>query len=96
MGNDNNNNNNNNNNVFDIHNREVCMWLVRPFEAVRPRAVRRRHGVGGGAPVNFGQQWRAASPKKWGAARRGQPKEFFLKIPEKNFSHLQNCLMTFF
>jgi len=28
------------------------------------RALRRRHCVGGGAPVNFGRQRRAAGPKK--------------------------------
>ena len=43
-------------------------------------AVRRRHGVGGGAPVNFGRWRRAAGPKKVGGgcaavARRRRPSD---------------------
>ena len=64
------------------------------------RAVRRRHCVGGFAPVNFGRRRRgAAGPKKSAAARRGVggQKHFFSKIHEQisfypqNF--LRNCLV---
>ena len=43
-----------------------------------PRAVRRRHCVGGGAPVNF-------RPKKSAAARRGVggQKHFLLRFTKK-------------
>ena len=46
------------------------------------RAVRLRHYVGGGAPVNFGRRrWRrAAGPKKSAAAAA---KRFFQRFPEK-------------
>src|SRR6218665_1355455 len=52
------------------------------------RAVRRRHCVGGGAPVNFGRRRRrAAGPKKSAAAaaRRGVggQKHFFLRFTKK-------------
>ena len=47
------------------------------------RDVRRRHCVGGGAPVNFGRR-RAAGPKKSAlAARRCRPKTGLSTIPEK-------------
>jgi len=45
------------------------------------RAVRRRHCVSGGAPVNFGR-------------RRPVP-NYRRAIPEKMSLHLQNLLMTF-
>src|SRR6218665_2073130 len=60
------------------------------------RAVRRRHCVGGGAPVNFGRRRRAAGPKKSAAARRGRPKIFFSKIHEKISFYPQNFLRNFF
>jgi len=59
---------------------------------IATRAMRRRHCVGGGVPVNFGRRRRT---KKSAVARHGRPKTvtFFSKIPEKNvvlssqFSH---------
>ena len=58
---------------------------------VRNRAVRRRHGVGGGgAPVNFGRGGGG------GAARRGRRKKMFSKISEKISFYPQRFLMTFF
>src|SRR6218665_2731326 len=50
------------------------------------RAVRRRHGVGDGAPVNFGRR-RLRSV--------GGQKEFFSKISEKISFYPQHFLMTF-
>src|SRR6218665_2694896 len=55
--------------------------------ASRPRAVRRRHCVGGGAPVNFGRRRRGAA---WGT------KSSFSKIHEKISFYPQNFLMNFF
>src|SRR6218665_1069615 len=47
-------------------------------------AVRRRHCVGCGAPLNFGRRRCAAGPKKLAAATaRRWSKIFFSKIPEK-------------
>ena len=60
----------------------IDLRLARTVYKGRPRAVRRRHGVGGCAPINFGRRrWRAAGPKN--RRRRGWPKEYFSKIPEK-------------
>jgi len=39
-------------------------------KAIMIRAVRRRHCVGGVAPVNFGRRRRAAGPKKSAEARQ--------------------------
>src|SRR6218665_1589743 len=59
------------------------------------RAARRRHCVGGGAPVNFGRRRRrAAGPKKSAAARRGRPKHFFLRFTKKFRSILKIFLGT--
>ena len=59
------------------------------------RSVRRRHCVGGGAPVNFGRRrWRAAGPKKSAAARAA--KNIFSKFPDKISFYPQHFLMTFF
>src|SRR6218665_4053289 len=63
-----------------------------PLLGCSPRAVRRRHCVGG-APVNFGRR-RAAGPKN--QRRRGRPKTFFSKIHEKISFYLQNFLTNFF
>jgi len=50
----------------------VSQWNERRNETVEPaRALRRRHCVGGGAPVNFGRR------------RRGAGGQTFSKIPEK-------------
>ena len=61
--------------------------------------MRRRHFVGGGAPVNFGRRRRrAVGPKKSAAAaaaRRGRPKTEFSKIHEKFRSILKMFLGTF-
>jgi len=39
------------------------------MESLKSRAVRRRHCVGGGAPINFGRRrGRGAGPKKSAAA----------------------------
>src|SRR6218665_2916286 len=66
------------------------------FLVYRSRAVRRRHCVGGGAPVNFGRRRRrAAGPTKSAAARRGRPK-FFSRIHDKISFYPQNILMNFF
>src|SRR6218665_3384020 len=86
----------------------VAQWYVRCLASGRlqvriplqllhwDRAVRRRHSVGGGAPVNFGRRG-AASPKKSAvAARRGRPKTFFFKIHEKILFYPQNFLRNFF
>src|SRR6218665_2309730 len=62
---------------------------------LRSRAVCRRHCVGGGAPVNFGQQRHTASSKQSAVARHWRPKNFS-KIPEKISFYPQNFLMTFF
>ena len=51
--------------------KENCM-----YNCICIRAVRRRHGVGGGAPVNFGRR-RAGPKRSAAAARRGRPKECF-------------------
>src|SRR6218665_2756220 len=66
----------------------------------RSRAVRRRHCVGGGAPVNFGRRRRrAAGPKKSAAAaaRRGVggQKHYFLRFTKKFRSILKIFLGTF-
>src|SRR6218665_3918735 len=68
--------------------------LSKVLSIVHGRAVRRRHYVGGGAPVNFGRRRRrAAGPKKSAAAaRRGRPKHFFSKIHEKISFYPQNLL----
>ena len=52
------------------------------------RAVRRRHCVGGGAPVNFGRRWRPATGPKKSAAARWSP--IFSKDPQKFRSVLKN------
>jgi len=39
-------------------------WRATVHGRIQSRAVRRRHCVGGGAPVNFGRRRRAAGPKK--------------------------------
>jgi len=61
--------------------------------------VRRRHCVGGGAPVNFGRRRRrAAGPKKSAAAARrgvGGQKQFFLRFTNKFRSILKIFLGTF-
>src|SRR6218665_3862944 len=68
------------------------------------RAVRRRHCVGGDAPVNFGRRRRRppAGPKEStaaaaaaAAARRGQPKTVFLRFTNKFRSILKIFLGTF-
>jgi len=61
------------------------------------RALRRRHCVGGGAPVNFGRRRRAPGPKS--RRRRGvggQKINFVSKVPENISCYHQNFLMTFF
>src|SRR6218665_3806468 len=66
--------------VLDI----LCMLSVKC--RLCARAERRRHCVGGGAPVNFSRrQRRAAGPNKSAAqaARRGRPNKFFLTFPNK-------------
>ena len=60
------------------------------------RAVRRRHCVGGGAPVNFGRRRRRGPKKSAAAARRGRPKTYFSKIHEKISFYPQNFLRNFF
>src|SRR6218665_1323547 len=64
------------------------------------RAVRRRHCVGGGAPVNFGRRRRAAGPQKSAAAAAwrgvGGQKHFFLRFTNKFRSILKNFLRNFF
>src|SRR6218665_533283 len=67
---------------------------------LRDRAVRRRHCVGGGAPVNFGRRRRrAAGPKKSAAAGAAPgvdgPKYFFLRFTKKFRSILKIFLGTF-
>src|SRR6218665_1085248 len=70
--------------------------LISPL-GLRSRAVRRRHGVRGGAPVNFGRRRRrAAGPKNSAEARRWRPKQLFSKIPENSPFYPQHFLMTFF
>src|SRR6218665_1415773 len=54
-----------------------------------PRAVRRRHCVGGGAPVNFGRRRRRRGAA-WAA------KNIFSKIHEKISFYPQNFLMNIF
>src|SRR6218665_1059135 len=89
-------------------------FLISCFEMSRhhSRAVRRRHCVGGGAPVNFGRRRRAGQfrsaaaarpPGKkigggGGATRRGVggQKQFFSKIHEKMSFYPQNFLRNFF
>src|SRR6218665_2982607 len=70
-------------------------FLISCFEMSRhhSRAVRRRHCVGGGAPVNFGRRRRAGQfwpaapfPKKSAATRGGiAGQKFFFKYSRKNF-----------
>ena len=87
--------NNNRNNEDDFYG-----VLTKP----RPRgeqssAVRRRHCVGGSAPVNFGRRRRgAAGPKKSAAfaVRLSRSKNVFSKIHEKISFYPQNFLMTLF
>ena len=60
-----------------------CLGLI----ALVGRAVRRRHCVGGCAPVNFGRRRRAAGPKKSAAAsaRRVRLNNFLKKYFRKKF-----------
>src|SRR6218665_2037694 len=71
---------------------------VTPCRTSTPRAVRRRHCVGGGAPVNFGRRRRrAAGPKKTaGGGRRGGggQKYYFLRFTKKYRSILKIFLGT--
>ena|SRR6218665_1622337 len=57
------------------------------------RAERRRHGVVGGAPVNFGRRQRRADGQK--IRRLGRPKEFVPKIPDKSLFYPLNFLIIF-
>src|SRR6218665_1274500 len=69
---------------------------IRLPYSVPIRDVRRRHCVGGGAPVNFGRRRRsAAGPKKSAAARRGRLKTFFLRFTKKFRSILKMFLGKF-
>src|SRR6218665_2706740 len=76
--------------VLDI----LCMLSVKC--RLCARAERRRHCVGGGAPVNFSRRRRAAGPNKSAAARRGRKKTVFSKIHEKIPFYPQNFLRNFF
>src|SRR6218665_1551801 len=75
-----------------------CADKLSAATALRPRAVRRRHCVGGGgAPANFGRRRRG--PKKSAAAARrgvGGQKTVFSKIHEKISFYPQNFLRNFF
>src|SRR6218665_2900910 len=68
----------------------LCLCML-----VLSRAVRRRHGAGGGAPVNFGRRRRAPGLKKLAAAavRSGVgAQNFFPKVSEKISFYPQNFL----
>src|SRR6218665_3154758 len=93
--------------LSEICNRCVVTEGHRRWNGHKPtRAVRRRHCVGGGAPVNFGRRRRRAPVQKsrrrrrrgggGGAARRGRPKTAFSKIHEKISFYPQNFLRNFF
>src|SRR6218665_3320388 len=79
----------------------ACMQAASIAVCVGTRAVRRRHCVGGGAPVNFGRRGRrAAGPKKSAAAAAerggvGGQKQFFLRYTNKFRSILKIFLGTF-
>src|SRR6218665_2362941 len=89
---------------------ESCPLALRNLLRLLTRAVRRRHCVGGGAPVNFGRRRRAPRPQKTAGGARGggggAKKIFFLKLHKKNilFSKIhekisfypQNFLRNFF
>src|SRR6218665_4169934 len=73
----------------------ICLFVPLNFLPALYRAVRRRHCVGGGAPVNFGRRRRRdAGPKKTAdaAARRGVggQKQIFLRFT-KNFVLSSKC-----
>src|SRR6218665_130605 len=67
-----------------------------PRLTLHTRPVRRRHCVGGGAPVNFGRRRRASGPKESTAAAARRRPNIFLNIPEKISFYPQHFLMTFF
>src|SRR6218665_3755814 len=82
---------------------KTSTYFLATFLAVislgRSRAVRRRHCVGDGAPVNLGRRGLAAGPKNRGrgAAPRGVGgQNSFSKIHEKISFYPQNFLRTFF
>src|SRR6218665_3005330 len=80
----------------------ACMYACTHIIAglcmcVCTRAVRRRHCVGLGSPVNISRRRRTAGPKKSATARPGVggQKHFFSKIHEKNSFYPQNFLRNF-
>src|SRR6218665_4058834 len=71
--------------------------IIRPgpvrdvIKLLRCRTVRRRHGVSGGAPVNFGRRRRAAGTKdrRRRDAARAANRIFFQRFPNKFLSILK-------
>src|SRR6218665_1590650 len=97
-------------NVLHLLKAKLLVQPIVMLNASSSRAVRRRHCVGGGAPVNFGRRRRrAARPKKTAAGGRGGraqksrrrrrgvdgPKYFFLRFTKKFRSILKIFLGTF-
>jgi len=75
--------------MVDYHHRYA---FLRCWLCVTIRALRRRHGVVVGAPVNIGRRRRAADPKMSAAARRGPLSSLLSHTYFKSFSAKDLCL----